>query len=179
MEVLIIGDKEFEDNIFCNLKDMLTDSLIRKGFNIKLIDIDNKDITFCRGCFGCWVKTPGECIMKDKISEINRSFVNSRVTFYLSPVIFGQFSANIKNVIDRSLPNVLPYFVKGPDGSTTHPLRYENNPAIYIIGYGENIESCDQQLFSDITKKHRGSIEVLFYGDITDNEKILEEVNLL
>lgn len=179
MEALIIGDKEFEDNIFCNLKDMITDALIRKGFSIKFIEIDNKEITFCRGCFGCWIKTPGECIMKDKIVEINKAFVNSSVTFYLSPVMFGQFSANMKNVIDRSLPNVLPYFVKGPDGSTTHPMRYENNPAIYIIGYGENIEPFDQKLFSDITKRHRSSVEVLLYGGITDNEKILGEVNLL
>ena len=109
------------------------------------------------------------------MSEINLSFVNSDVVVYMSPVIFGQFSANIKNAIDRWLPNILPFFIKRPDGSTMHPSRYDRYPYVIIIGYGNNISEEDVQLFIDITKKHRNNTEVLIYQNA--DKDIKEELN--
>jgi multimeric flavodoxin WrbA len=45
----------------------------------------------------------GECIMKDGIVEINRACMTSDVVVYLCPIVFGQFSANIKFALDRWL----------------------------------------------------------------------------
>ena len=44
--------------------------------------------------------------------------MTSDVVVYLCPVVFGQFSANMKYAIDRWLPNMLPYFITKDDGST-------------------------------------------------------------
>ena len=179
MKALIICDMDYKTEIFHDLQETIYDILGKKEFDIELVEIGTKKVTFCKGCFGCWVKKPGECTMNDAMADINRSYINSDVTVYLSPVIFGQFSANIKNAIDRSLPNMLPFFVTRRDGSTAHPPRYESYPRQIIIGYGEEIAGDDKQLFMDITKKHRGNLEVLIYEGQNDNENIVAVFNQL
>lgn len=179
MNATIITDKDFHTDIFQNLFKQTAAFLNEKGFVTKKIDIGRDDLAFCMGCFGCWVKKPGECVMNDLMPEINRNFVNSDVVIYISPIIFGQFSANIKNAVDRWIPNILPFFEKRPDGSTMHPSRYKKYPRVIIIGYGNDILEDDAQLFIDITKKHRSNTEVLIYhNDDKDITEELEKINL-
>jgi hypothetical protein len=126
------------------------------------------------GCFGCWVKKPGECVIGDKMSSINRSSMTSDAVFYLTPIVFGQFSANMKNVIDRWLPNMLPFFESRPDGSTMHPPRYADYPRQIMLGYADALEDEDARLFIDINKKHRNNSEVLIYRG--NDSMLLEEL---
>lgn len=166
MKALLISDKDYQTETYHRLKDLICIFLKEKGFEADLMEVGKDDLAFCMGCFGCWVKKPGECVINDMMGQINRNSVNSDVVIYLSPIIFGQFSANIKNSIDRWIPNILPFFVTRPDGSTMHPPRYNTYPREIIIGYGNELLEEDMQLFSDITKKHRRNVDVLIYqGD--------------
>ncbi|MEZ4628476.1 MAG: hypothetical protein R2912_10500 [Eubacteriales bacterium] len=99
--------------------------------------------------------------MRDAIVEINRNCMTSDVVVYLCPVVFGQFSANMKYAIDRWLPNMLPYFITREDGSTMHSPRYADYPAQIFLGYGENLSQTAMHLFTDINKKHRSNVTVL------------------
>jgi len=172
MKALLISDKDYQTETYQQVKKSVCSFLEGKGFEIDMIDIGRDDLDFCMGCFGCWVKTPGECVIQDKMKEINKNFINSDAVVYLSPIVFGQFSANIKSALDRWIPNILPFFITRPDGSTMHPARYDKYPNQIIIGYGDENNLQDAQLFTDITKKHRRNIEVIIYKDhqeITDN----------
>ncbi|MBN2040454.1 MAG: flavodoxin family protein [Spirochaetes bacterium] len=175
MKATVITDKEFHTDLFQSLYIKVTEFLSSNNFETKKFDIGNDDLAFCTGCFGCWVKKPGECVMNDMMSDINLNFINSDTVIYLSPVIFGQFSANIKNALDRWLPNMLPFFIKRPDGSTMHPSRYKKYPYVLIIGYGNSISDEDSVLFRDVTKKHKKNAEVMLYRD--SNTDITEELN--
>jgi multimeric flavodoxin WrbA len=175
MNATIISDKDFQTRLFHKLNVQVVAFLNEKGFKTEIMNIGRDDLAFCMGCFGCWIKKPGECVMNDMMAQINRNFVNSDIVVYIIPVIFGQFSANIKNALDRWLPNILPFFVTRPDGSSMHPSRYDSFPQLIYIGYGEDISEEDAQLFIDITKKHRNNAEVLIYK--TANEDITEELN--
>ena len=137
-----------------------------------------RELACCIGCFGCWIKTPGQCVVKDGIDSINRAIMNSDVAFFLTPVVFGQFSANIKTVVDRGLPNMLPFFITRPDGSTMHPARYDNYPQYVMLGYGDSVTAEDTQLFIDITKKHRRGAEALVYNPDTSLEDQLKNISL-
>ena len=98
------------------------------------------------------------------MAQINRTFNNSDVVVYLTPIVFGQYSPNIKNAIDRWLPNVLPLFVKKPDGTTGHPQRYMSAPKQIIIGYGDDVSQDDSLLFTNIAK-HRSNVDVFVFSD--------------
>ncbi len=33
---------------------------------------DDRTIRNCVGCFGCWIKTPGQCIIRDAYGDMGR-----------------------------------------------------------------------------------------------------------
>ena len=170
MQAYLICDGEFLTPRQQQLKSVLLEYLNEYGYHVIEKTIQQGELAFCRGCFDCWVKTPGECIMRDSIVEINRSCMTSDVVIYLCPVVFGQFSANMKYAIDRWLPNMMPFFMTRKDGSTMHTARYRSYPAQVFLGYGEHLSEREMQLFSDINKKHRSNVDVIF--DRGDDEAI-------
>lgn len=180
MKATVIADKDYQTELFQKLNKLAVTFLNDKGLETELMSIGRDDLAFCMGCFGCWVKKPGECVINDMMAQVNRNFINSDVVIYLSPVIFGQFSANIKNALDRSIPNMLPFFETRPDGSTMHPPRYDAYPKLIIIGYGDDISEEDVQLFIDITKKHRSDVEVMIYqGSDQDITEALSKIEFI
>ncbi len=173
MKAYILSDDEFFSKRYFELANLITSSLKNRGFDVEHKTISRGELAFCSGCFDCWVRTPGECIVKDEIAQINRACMTSDVVVYLTPVVFGQFSANIKSAIDRWLPNMLPFFITRKDGSTMHPPRYTDYPAQVILGYGEHLSKEETELFSDITKKHRNNVALLI--DRGDDELLRDE----
>lgn len=171
-KVLIVSDNEYQ--VPQVLEEKLKAHLKGRGFQIEQTQISRGDIAFCMGCFGCWIKKPGECVMADAIGLINKTSMQSDVVIYLCPVVFGQFSANIKDVIDRWLPNMLPFFITRKDGSTMHPPRYESYPKQIMIGYGDAITDEDAQLFIDINKHRLNAQTLIFRGN--NEESIIDEI---
>jgi hypothetical protein len=165
MKAYILSDRDYQTETYQRIIALLRGFFSSKDFEIEEAQIGRDDLAFCMGCFGCWVKKPGECVINDAVSRLNRAQMNSDVVIFLSPVVFGQFSANIKNAIDRWLPNMLPFFVTRPDGSTMHPPRYEDYPSQIIIGYADALSERDKHLFIDITRKHRSNIPEMNWRD--------------
>ena len=175
MQVYLISDGEFLTSRQQEINLKLKEYFAVKGFSILEKTLDRDSLAFCRGCFDCWTKTPGECIMKDGIVEINRACMTSDVVVYLCPVVFGQFSANIKFALDRWLPNMLPFFITREDGSTMHSPRYRDYPAQIFIGYGDSMSPDEAQLFTDINLKHRNNVTVIV--DQGDSAKMISALN--
>lgn len=179
MKALILSDKEFVTETYSQLHSCVQEYLGGRGFNLEEVAIGREDLAFCMGCFGCWVKSPGECVIKDMAAQINDKYVNSDVVVYLCPVVFGQFSANMKNALDRWLPNILPFFERRPDGSTIHPARYKNYPRQIMIAYGDDLAASDAQLFTDIIRKHRNAVDILIYHEtVAELRRELENIPL-
>jgi hypothetical protein len=178
MRALIITDKDFKTALYEDIRTKLLGYLNTKGFVTEEISVGREELAHCMGCFGCWVKTPGECVIKDRIAEINRASMQSDVVVYITPVVFGQFSANMKDVIDRWLPNILPFFIVRPDGSTMHPQRYDTNPIQVMLGYGDDISDEDAKLFADITHKHRNIATAFTLKPDMDLVEILDGLRL-
>ena len=178
MKALVISDENYQTPQYQALTNEACGSLQGMGFDLTTFAIGRDDLAFCMGCFGCWVKKPGECVIPDRMDQINRAFVASDVIIYISPIVFGQCSANIKNALDRWLPNMLPFFLTRSDGSTIHPSRYQLNPRVVIIGCGYDVSAEDAQLFMDIIKKHRNADVWICGGEPGKAEAFLKSIRL-
>ncbi len=171
MKAYIISDADYNTEVYQKLSAFVTGFFKKQNFEIETKSIQKGELHFCVGCYGCWTKKPGECVINDAMAEINRTLNSSDVVVYLSPVVFGQYSPNIKNAIDRWLPNVLPLFVKKPDGTTGHPQRYPSMPLKIVIGYANAVSQEDASFFTSLAKRRSG-VEAFTYSG--DDGRILE-----
>lgn len=105
---------------------------------------DDGSIKSCIGCFGCWLKTPGKCILKDKYNEMGRLLAGSGEIILISRCCFGGPGPFVKNVLDRSIPYILPYFVI-KNGEMHHRQRYRKTLALRVVFYGEDLTDQEKE----------------------------------
>ncbi len=97
---------------------------------------DTGTIQHCIGCFGCWIKTPGKCVLKDGYDNMGELLSKSEKVTIISRCFYGCYSPFVKNVLDRSIPWLLPFF-KIRNNETHHKRRYQNNMQLAVHFYGE------------------------------------------
>lgn len=94
----------------------------------------------CLGCFGCWIKTPGQCVIPDRCQVIPSYIAQCSEVIILSPIFCGGYSQKVKAVLDRSIGYILPYF-RIVNKEMHHQMRYENPFRLSVHFYGE----CDEK----------------------------------
>ena len=93
----------------------------------------------CQGCFGCWTKHPAECFMKDKLRQACRIIGRSDELVIVTKNLYGEYSAAVKNVLDRSIGTSTPLSTyRGRQ--MHHTLRYGKQALWKVIVYGEITE---------------------------------------
>ena len=105
---------------------------------------NNGTIRNCIGCFGCWVKTPGICVLKDSYNNMGELLSKCSELVIISKCVYGCYSPFVKNVWDRCISYLLPYFVH-KNGETHHPKRYKNIFALSVHFYGADISDEEQK----------------------------------
>ena len=93
----------------------------------------------CQGCFGCWTKHPAECFMKDKLRQVCRLIGRADELVIVTKNLYGEYSAAVKNVLDRSIGTSTP-FSTYRGRQMHHTLRYGKHELWRVIVYGEITE---------------------------------------
>ncbi len=107
-----------------------------------------KRIARCKGCFGCWLKTPGECVMHDGSEHIGALMEKSKDVWIFSQILYGGFSIEVKRVLDRCIPGVLPFFA-WRHKRMHHRARYENRPAFHIVFYNTQYSTEKEKVLAE------------------------------
>jgi len=124
---------------------------------------DNGKIHPCICCFGCWIKTPGKCVINDGFENMGMLLSKCDRFIIISRCIYGSYSPFIKNVLDRIVcPYQLPYF-KNNNGETRHPGRYKNKIALSVHFYGEITAAEKDTAAKLVNKLLFNRVEVSFY----------------
>jgi multimeric flavodoxin WrbA len=92
----------------------------------------------CIGCFGCWIKTPGVCAIRDHYGDMGELLAKSDEVVILSKCFYGGYSPFVKNVLDRSISYIHPYFEKR-NNEMHHKKRYNHKFETSIWFYGDDI----------------------------------------
>lgn len=90
------------------------------------IFLAEKEINHCKGCFSCWLVTPGQCVIKDDMAEIIAQGQGTDILVLATPLKYANLSSMLKVFIERMLVLCNPYFKKDPaTGLTRHPKKSE------------------------------------------------------
>ena len=101
---------------------------------------DNGTIKPCIGCFGCWLKEPGECVIKDGYEKMGALIHRADEIRVITTYTYGGFDSFVKNVFDRSIGWVLPFFELDHD-EMHHKRRYPEDKPISFVFRGQFDES--------------------------------------
>lgn len=129
---------------------------------------DNGNIGPCIGCFCCWRKTPGECVIKDGYDNLGALIHHADEVTVISRYTYGGFSAFVKNAFDRCIGYILPQF-EVIKGETHHKRRYDEDKAFTFIFYGHELsmeqKESARQYVEAVCANIRGHVEDLIFRE--------------
>lgn len=100
--VLIISSSPRRHGNSDLLCDMFAKGAEESGNNVEKIFLKDKEINYCIGCGVC--NTTHNCVIKDDMAEILDKMVNADVIVLATLVYFYSMAAQMKTLIDRTVP---------------------------------------------------------------------------
>lgn len=128
------------------------------GYALDVVDVESLCVTPCKGCFGCWVKTPGRCLIDDPCRELTGRLVASDAVITASPVVFGGLSGQMKMLLERCVLSTLLPFFHTVAGRTRHPLRYGRNPDLISLGWLPHRDVEQERLFQGLLDRNAANL---------------------
>ena len=107
------------------------------GVEPEVIEAADMNISHCIGCNHCWLKTPGECSIKDDYEIILKKIIHADQLWVISDTALGFLDHKGKNIFDRILP-IATMYLKFVKDQMRHVPRYEQRTDIGIIFRGES-----------------------------------------
>lgn len=132
------------------------------------------DMRHCIGCFGCWVKTPGKCVIHDGYEGTGIDMGKCSEMILISKCYYGSPSPLVKMVLDRAISYIHPDFVIRK-GEMHHKRRYKNEISFSAYFYGDNITEVEKDTARKFVEANADNFdgkvkEVRFYNAMQELE---------
>lgn len=132
------------------------------------------DIRHCIGCFGCWIKTPGTCVIHDGYENTGADMGKCTELILVSRCCYGSVSPFVKTVQDRAISYIHPDFVIRK-GEMHHKRRYRNVISLSAHFYGEDITEAEKKTARSIVEANADNYdaqvkEIHFYSSVNELE---------
>ena len=131
-------------------------------------------IRHCTGCFGCWVITPGKCVIRDGFENTGIDMGSCSELILVSRCRYGSVSPFVKMVLDRAISYVHPDFVIRR-GEMHHKRRYKNVISLSAYFYGDNVTQAEMETAEKILQANADNYDgrvktVRFFGTAEELE---------
>lgn len=121
MKVLVLnGSPKKQSDTF-----RLTEAFLR-GLNknqkheVQIVNVIDKDVAPCRGCFGCWQAMDGHCVIDDDQNEILDLYCQAELVIWSFPLYCYSMPSHLKAVLDRTIPLIKMKMVELANGAVQH-----------------------------------------------------------
>ena len=122
----------------------------------RFVDLSEKKISPCVGCFGCWVKTPGKCVIRDDATEIYPLIAKAEALVYVSRLKYGSYDTVMKTMLERAIP-IQQAYIRLYKGETHHIQRNVKEKDAVILAYGDNSEA-ERQVFRRLVARNANNM---------------------
>lgn len=139
---------------------------VHAGAEVENVFLAKKEINPCKGCFSCWLKTPGKCVIKDDMAELLDKFVSSDIIVFATPLYVDNVTGIMKNFMDRLIPGSDPHFEKDEGGECVHIIRTEKRPKLVVISNCGFPEQSHFQVLELLFKRVARNMRTEVIGEI-------------
>jgi len=121
MRILVLNGSPKKKSDTFRLTEAFLKGLNKSGeHEVNIVHVREKRITPCQGCFGCWQRMDGHCVIRDDQNEILDLYRNADVIIWSFPLYCYAMPSQLKAVLDRTIPLVKMKMVQQPDGTVRH-----------------------------------------------------------
>ena len=121
MKILVLNGSPKKKSDTFRLTDAFLKGMNRHGqHEVHIVNVIDKKIAPCRGCFGCWKLGNGHCVIEDDQNTILDLYRNADVVLWSFPLYCYGMPSHLKAVLDRTIPLVKMNMVQQPDGTVHH-----------------------------------------------------------
>ena len=128
---------------------VLSDTALPAGLPVRedwhYVDLSQLKIADCMGCFSCWVRTPGRCVIRDDAVGVYPLIAHSDHVIYVSRLFCGSYDVPMKTMLERAIP-IQQAFIRIHHGETHHIQRAVAEKDAVILAYGDTGDE-EQALF--------------------------------
>lgn len=142
--------------------------------NTKFFDLSTLTMANCVGCFGCWTKTPGKCVIRDDATTVYPYIAASNRILYVSRIKYGCYDTIMKTMLERAIP-VQQAFIRLLHGETHHVQRNVLPKQALIIGYGD-LSLTSQNVFRQLVARNANNMSFEDYRVLFASEADLEQL---
>jgi multimeric flavodoxin WrbA len=176
METIILDGARSGDLKVDEVSEVLASTLQKLG-QVDVFKLREIKIADCMGCFGCWIKTPGECVIDDAERVLAKKLAHADLRVFLTPVVFGGYSYELKKALDRQIGNILPFFTKNEQGEIHHARRYETKGRLIGVGVLSKPDVESEAIFKALVTRNALNMQPQAYSSgiiyINDNTEMV------
>lgn len=139
MKILVLNGSPKKKSDTWRLTDAFLKGLNRENrHEVHIVDVIDKKIAPCRGCFGCWSRTDGRCVIEDDQNEILELYRDADVIIWSFPLYCYAMPSHLKAVLDRTIPLNRISMVRQEDGTVRHEtlVDFSKKRTLIICGCG-------------------------------------------
>ena len=135
---------------------VLSDTALPTGLLVRedwhYVDLSQLKIADCMGCFSCWVRTPGRCVIRDDAVGVYPLIAHSDHVIYVSRLFCGSYDVPMKTMLERAIP-VQQAFLRIHNGETHHVQRAVVPKDAVILAYGAD-RAEERALFTRLVERN-------------------------
>lgn len=113
------------------------------GAEVEVVNLREKRIHSCIGCFTCWTKTPGRCVHQDDMTlDLFPKYMDADLLVFATPLYYHTLNGAMSTFRERTLPGLYPETEFDENGKSYHPMRYQPGGMVWlsVCGYVEESE---------------------------------------
>lgn len=154
------------------LSDRPLDIHFSNPHEIRYFNLSELKIANCTGCFGCWTKTPGKCVIRDDATRVYPCIARSNAILYVSRLKYGGYDTVMKTMLERAIP-IQQAFIRIHQGETHHVQRNVIPKKAVIIAYGD-IDDEEQDIFRELIARNARNMNFESYEIIFTSESMTD-----
>ena len=139
MRILVLNGSRKKKSDTFRLTDAFLKGLNRGGeHEVHIVNVIDKKIAPCHGCFSCWQREDGHCVIPDDQNAILDVYRDADLIIWSFPLYCYGMPSHLKAVLDRTIPLVKMKMVRQPDGSVRHEalVDFSRVHTVVICGCG-------------------------------------------
>ena len=121
MNILVLNGSPKKKSDTFRLTEAFLNGLNADGrHTVNIVNVIDRQIAPCRGCFGCWKRGNGHCVIEDDQNGILDLYRDADLIIWSFPLYCYGMPSHLKAVLDRTIPLVRMKMIQEADGTVRH-----------------------------------------------------------